>query len=179
MPRKPGAVNKSAAIRDILTSNPGVKAKDAVSSLAQQDIKITPGLFYFIKGKMKAKTQRRKRVVRAARAASANGDPVTLIREVKALSGRAGGIDKLKELVQFEIARARDLYRQASEAIPWLADDGSRVFAALIITTGTNMLDAMQKRWRDLLTRPPRVTTARMLGQLPRAWRMARRSPMI
>jgi len=46
------------------------------------------------------RTQRRKRVVWAVRAATANGDPVALIRDVKALPGRTGGIGKLKELVE-------------------------------------------------------------------------------
>ena len=51
-------------------------------------------------GQDEGEEARRKRVVRAARAASANGDPVALIREVKALAGKTGGIDKLKELVE-------------------------------------------------------------------------------
>src|SRR5207237_560188 len=83
--------NKSQAIRDLLAARPEMSVKEVLAALADKGLKVTGNLVYFIKGKMKAKTQRRKRVVRAARAASSNGDPVTLIREVKALAGRAGG----------------------------------------------------------------------------------------
>jgi hypothetical protein len=92
--------NKSQAIRDVLTAKPEMTGKEVVAALAAKGINVADNLVYFIKGKMKAKTQRRKHVVRAARAASANGDAVTLIREVKALAGRAGGIGKLQELVE-------------------------------------------------------------------------------
>src|SRR5438477_8012023 len=92
--------NKSQAIRDLLTAKPDMTVKEVLAALADKGLKVRDNLVYFIKGKMKAKTQRRNRVVRAARVASANGDPVTLIREVKALAGRSGGISKLKELVE-------------------------------------------------------------------------------
>ena len=92
--------NKSQAIRDLLTARPEMTVKEVLAALANRGLKVTDNLVYFIKGKMKAKTQRRKRVVRAAQAASSNGDPVTLIREVKALASRSGGIGKLKELVE-------------------------------------------------------------------------------
>jgi len=92
--------NKSQAIRDLLTATPEMTVKEVQAALSTKGLKVTDNLVYFIKGKMKAKTQRRKRVVRAARAASANGDPVALILEVKALADRAGGISKLKELVE-------------------------------------------------------------------------------
>ena len=92
--------NKSQAVRDVLTAKPDMTTKEVVAALADKGLNVKPNLVYFIKGKMKAKTQRRKRVVRAARAASANGDPVALIRDVKVLAGRAGGIGKLKELVE-------------------------------------------------------------------------------
>jgi len=92
--------NKSQAVRDVLTAKPDMTTKEVVAALADKGLNVKPNLGYFIKGKMKARTQRRKRVVRAAQAASANGDPVTLIREVKVLAGRAGGIGKLTELVE-------------------------------------------------------------------------------
>jgi hypothetical protein len=92
--------NKSQAIRDVLTAKPEMTAKEVVAALAAKGVNVADNLVYFIKGKMKAKTQRRKRVVRAARAASTSGDPVALIREVKALAARSGGIGKLKELVE-------------------------------------------------------------------------------
>src|SRR2546422_256397 len=92
--------NKSQAIRDLLAAKPEMTAKEVLAALAAKGLKVTDNLVYYIKGKMKAKTLRRKRVVRAARAASANGDPIALVRDVKALAGRSGGIGKLKELVE-------------------------------------------------------------------------------
>jgi hypothetical protein len=57
---------------------------------------------YFVKGKVTVTKQRKTRIVKAAKAAaSSNGavDPISLIRDVRALSLRAGGYEKLKELV--------------------------------------------------------------------------------
>ena len=98
-------VNKSQLVRDMLEKNPEIAVKDVVSHMGEQGHKITPNLVYFIKGKMSGKKKRKKRIVRAATAAvSQNGtakktDAVALIRDVKDLAGRAGGYEKLKELV--------------------------------------------------------------------------------
>lgn len=101
MPRKKGGPNKSQAIRDLLTQKPDLAVKDVVVRLADKGMTIRPNLVYYIKGKMKAGKQRRRRIVRAARAATpSNGDPVALIRDVRALAERSGGIEKLKELVE-------------------------------------------------------------------------------
>ncbi len=102
MARKSGS-NKSQAIRDLLTANPGMGAKDVISTLANKGTTVNSSLVYFVKGKMNAGTQRRKKVARAAREASAanvNGDPLTLIRDIKALAAKSGGIGKLKALVE-------------------------------------------------------------------------------
>jgi len=82
--------------------------------------------------------------------------------------------DHFRDLVRFEIARAREFYRQSSEAIPWLADDGSRLFSGIIVAAGLNMLDIMEKNWRELLHHPPQITTGRIIRSLPQAWRLAR-----
>ena len=102
MARKKGGPNKSQAVRDLLKQKPDIAVKEVVATLADKGMKITPNLVYFIKGKMKAGKQRRKKVVRAARAAtfSTNGDPVALIRDVRALAERSGGMERLKELVE-------------------------------------------------------------------------------
>jgi len=100
MPRTKGT-NKSQAIRNLLSGNPELKAKEVVSTLNGKGIKVNDSLVYFIKGKMKVGKQRRKKVIGAARAAvSSNGDPVTLIREIKAMAEKTGGIGKLKDLVE-------------------------------------------------------------------------------
>jgi len=88
--------NRSQAVRDLLTAKPEMTAKEVLAALADTGLKVTPNLVYFIKGKMKAKTQRRKRVVRAARAASANGDPVALIRDSKLWRAEPAGSTSCK-----------------------------------------------------------------------------------
>src|SRR5262245_16101137 len=100
MARRKGGPNKSQAVRDILKQKPDIAVKDVVATMAGKGMKITPNLVYFIKGKLKGGKQRRKKIVRAARAASANGDPVALIRDVRALAERSGGFRRLKELVE-------------------------------------------------------------------------------
>lgn len=108
MARKTEGPNKSETIREMLKKQPDMAVKDIVATLDKNGMSVTPNLVYFIKGKMKAKTQRKKRVVRAARAAAAAGsngavritDPITLIREIKALAEKSGGIVKLKALVE-------------------------------------------------------------------------------
>lgn len=96
-------VNKSQMVRDYLQANPEAKANDVVAALAEKGHKITANLVYYLKGKSAAKKERKKRVLRAAKATSSNGtggtDAISMIRDVRALAERAGGYEKLKELV--------------------------------------------------------------------------------
>jgi hypothetical protein len=95
--------SKSALIREYLKGNRKAPAKEVVEAMAAKGITVTEGLVYMQKGKLKGKRQRRAKVIRAARAAQAastNGNPVVLIRDVKALAVRAGGYKMLKELVE-------------------------------------------------------------------------------
>jgi hypothetical protein len=99
---------KSQFIRDYLAANPNSTAKEVVEALAKDGVNTNEGLVYAVKGSMKEKKRRKKRVAKAAMAAvsqpSANGqasktDAITMIREVKALAAKAGGYERLKELV--------------------------------------------------------------------------------
>jgi hypothetical protein len=99
-------VNKSELVREILTANPELKAREVVETMAAKGHKITDAHVYTIKGSMKEKKKRKVRVARAAKSAapSSNGqvskaDAITMIREVKALAEKAGGYERLKELV--------------------------------------------------------------------------------
>lgn len=95
-------VNKSQLVREYLEKKPGAKAMEVVDALKGMGHTITPNLVYYLKGKSSAKKRRKKAVVKAAWAASKHGsarDPVTLIREVRDLAERAGGYEKLKDLV--------------------------------------------------------------------------------
>ncbi len=102
MARKKGSPNKSQAVRDYLHANPDAKAREVVEALAQKGMKVAANLVYFLKGKSAAKKQRKARVVNAAKTATSGGvtsDPLTLIREVKTLAAKHGGMARLKELV--------------------------------------------------------------------------------
>ncbi len=99
-------VNKSQAVREFFTANPKAKAKEVVKALAGNGLKVTDSLVYSVKGAMKEQAKRKARVVKAAKAAvpSSNGqasktDAITMIREVKSLAEKAGGYQKLKDLV--------------------------------------------------------------------------------
>ena len=97
--------SKSQSIRDFFTSNPTAKAKEVVAALGKTGIEVNEGLVYAVKGGMKEKKRRKKRVAKAAMAAHSAGtlsvkaDAITMIREVKALAEKAGGFAKLTELV--------------------------------------------------------------------------------
>ena len=100
--------NRSQSIREYLTANPDSKAKAVVEALGKAGVKVNEGLVYAVKGGMKEKKRRKKKIARAAMAAvskpSNNGqvsktDAITMIREVRALAEKAGGYEKLKELV--------------------------------------------------------------------------------
>ena len=100
--------NKSQAVRDYLGENPQANVREVVEAMAAKQIEVSDNLVYGLKGAMKEKQQRKKRVAKAALAtvatASSNGvekktDAITMIREVKALAEKAGGYEKLKELV--------------------------------------------------------------------------------
>lgn len=90
--------NKSQAIRDLLKTNRKMPTSEIISTLAEQGIKVEAGLIYMVKGKLRAK--RRKQVRRKVAGITGNGDAVALIRSVKDLAADAGGLGKLKQLVE-------------------------------------------------------------------------------
>jgi hypothetical protein len=100
MPRKKGSLNKSQAIRDYLEHNPRAKSKDVAAALSAKGIKVSQNLVYLIKSKSKARKRRAKRqkAIAAGRAAG-NGNAVQLIMDVRHLAHKAGGMRRLKELV--------------------------------------------------------------------------------
>jgi arginine repressor len=93
-------VNKSQAIRDILEKNPKMPNKEIVATLAQQGIKVSDTYVYMIKGKAHTRKQKAKRQ-KAIQAGNESGvvNPVELIVGVRQLAAAAGGIRKLKQLV--------------------------------------------------------------------------------
>jgi hypothetical protein len=91
---------KSAAVRDLLEQTPKMPVREIVAHLASRGITINPNLVYYIKGRMKQRRgqQKRRLAVRAGRNAGV-ANPVELVRSVKHLALQAGGMRRLKELV--------------------------------------------------------------------------------
>jgi hypothetical protein len=93
-------VNKSQAIRDMLAAKPKATVKDIVEEMAKKGHKVSPNLVYFLRAKGRAKRRRAKRqkAVAASRAAG-HIDAVGLVMDVRHLAVKAGGMKRLKELV--------------------------------------------------------------------------------
>src|SRR5690349_10615264 len=93
-------INKSQLVRELLTKNPKMPVKEVVAALAERNLKITPNLVYFLRSRMshKAKREKRQRAVQASRDAGI-ANPVQLILEVRRVAEKAGGMRRLKELV--------------------------------------------------------------------------------
>ena len=91
-----GSVNRSQAIRDLLAQNPKMASREVVAALAGRGIKVRPSLVYFVKGKMR---RSRRRQVGRRMAEAGVASPVDLILKVRSLAQQAGGMGKLKQLV--------------------------------------------------------------------------------
>lgn len=97
----PKEVNKSAAIREYLKVHRRAKAKTVVAALAEKGIDVTETLVYAAKRKIKG-----KRKLRLAAAAVAKSNPnstidaITLVKKARELAVQAGGMKKLKELLE-------------------------------------------------------------------------------
>jgi 15-cis-phytoene synthase len=84
--------------------------------------------------------------------------------------------EPFRELMRFEIARARGMYRDAAEGLCWLAGDGSRLAASAFAVVHSGLLRAIERRQGyDVFTRSARLTTTQQFRSLPAAWRLARR----
>jgi hypothetical protein len=109
MAKKATGLNKSDEVRQLLKANPTMKAKEAVAALAGKGITVTEGLVYFVKGKLKGRKARKRRVnKKAAKVAEKvakvgvttnNVDTVSIILKVKKLASEVGGMEKLKAMV--------------------------------------------------------------------------------
>jgi hypothetical protein len=105
---KPGEVNKSAAIRDLIKQNPQITASEAIAALGATGIKVSQGLFYINKGRLKGLKGRRKKarqmVENVTATMGSNGpaktsDVIGTILKVKHLAGEVGGLKKLRALI--------------------------------------------------------------------------------
>ncbi len=93
-------VNKSAVIREILEQNPKASMKEVTEALNGRGLKASQNLIYFVKAKMgrKRRRQKRQQAVEASQQAGVT-NPIQLVREVQGVAAKAGGMRKLKELV--------------------------------------------------------------------------------
>jgi len=89
-------VNRSQSIRDILAKNPKTPSRDIVATLGEKGIKVKLSLVYAIKVQLKRK---KRRQIGKSMAEAGITNPVDLILQVRSLAGEAGGMRKLKQLV--------------------------------------------------------------------------------
>src|SRR5262249_24985948 len=100
MARQSSDVNKAQVIRDLLQSNPKTPVKEIVATVAKQGITVSDTYVYMVKGKAQAKKRKEKRE-RAIAAGNSSGiaNPVELILQVRKVAEAAGGLRRLKQLV--------------------------------------------------------------------------------
>ena len=93
------AVNRSQAIREVLTANPTIGSKDLIAQLAAKGVKVAPSLVYMVKSKLNKDQRKAKRARVTAAAGVTVKNPVEIIRGVKELARELGGYKSLKQLV--------------------------------------------------------------------------------
>jgi phytoene synthase len=77
-------------------------------------------------------------------------------------------------LMNFEIERARSLYREAEQGIPLLAKE-ARFTVLLAARLYARILDEIERNGYDVYTRRAHLSLAGKLRAAPRIWREARR----
>ncbi|MBV9127835.1 MAG: phytoene/squalene synthase family protein [Verrucomicrobia bacterium] len=81
----------------------------------------------------------------------------------------------LRELLRFQVARAREFYRRAEPGIALLADDGSQLTVWLMRHVYAGILDEVERADYEVLRRRVRTSLPRKLALATRAWRDLRR----
>ena len=100
MPKSEQPVNKSKAIRDYFTGNPKADSKTVIAALAEEGVKVSPTMVYYVRSKLgqARRKAKRARVAESSRKLAAT-NPVELVLRVKDLAHEVGGIQHLKQLV--------------------------------------------------------------------------------
>ena len=90
----------------------------------------------------------------------------------------AAGIvnEPFRQLMKFEIARARTLYQTAAAGLIDLPADGSRFTASAMGVIYAGILTAIERQDYDVFTSRARLTTAQKILRLPAALRLTRRT---
>lgn len=105
MARHKNGVNKSEEIRQLLNANPKITARDVCDTLAGKGIKVSPKLYYLVKGKMLGrqahKNKARKMVDKIATSTgTSSADALSTILKIKSCANEVGGLKKLRALVE-------------------------------------------------------------------------------
>jgi phytoene synthase len=88
----------------------------------------------------------------------------------------AGGVvnEPFRQLMRFEIDRARDLFRTGAAGLKHLTDDGSRFTAAAMGVIYAGILRAIERQNYDVFSRRARLSTAEKIIKIPAARRLCR-----
>jgi phytoene synthase len=89
---------------------------------------------------------------------------------------QAGVVNEpFRQLMRFEIARARDLYRQSAVGLAQLTNDGSRLTATAMGVIYAGILRAIESQGYDVFNRRARLNLMQKLLRLPAAWKLSSR----
>lgn len=80
--------------------------------------------------------------------------------------------DSFKDLMRFQIARARSLYQSGSQGLQYLENDGSRLTASAMAAIYSGILDAIEEQRYDVFKKRASLSTLQKFARLPFAWRM-------
>lgn len=83
--------------------------------------------------------------------------------------------DRFRRLMRFEVDRARSLYRRGADGLCHLPADGSRLTASAMAVIYGGILGAIERQGCDVYRSRAHLSTARKLGRLPEAAKLARR----
>jgi len=83
--------------------------------------------------------------------------------------------DSFRQLMRFQIARARRLYDEGAAGLCWLANDGSRLTASVMAAVYSGILQAIEKQGLDVFRARAHLSFFGKLQRLPRAWRTNQR----
>ena len=98
------------------------------------------------------------------------------VNEIDLAAGRVS--DNFVALMQFEIERARSLYRESFAGLKSLPADGSRGTAAAMAVIYSGILDAIERQNYDVFTSRAHLSLPQKLMRLPKAWQVAHTGKM-
>lgn len=105
MARRRNGVNKSEEIRQMLSANPKVTAKEVKDELGAKGIRVSENLYYLVKGNMLGRQARKNKARRmvakvAASTGAGNADALSTILKIKSLASELGVLKRLRALVE-------------------------------------------------------------------------------